>query len=69
MDGSLKARIGECHAELNKIADEYEIFYLRCESLKDEKIASYKKKINSLIKERHSSEYKKLIVRKIRSSQ
>ena len=53
-DSSLKERIKEYHAELNQISDEYEIFYLQCEELKQGQIASQKIEIENLIKESHS---------------
>ena len=55
-DDSLKERLGEYHAELNQISDEYERFYLQCEDLKEKQITFYKIRIEDLIKESHSSE-------------
>lgn len=52
----LKGLLGEYHAELNQIYDEYEKFYLQCEDLKEKQLTSYKAKIESLVKESHSSE-------------
>lgn len=55
-EDSLKGQLGEYHASLNQICDEYESFNLQCEDLREKRLESYKKTMERLIEESHSGE-------------
>lgn len=55
-EDSLKGQLGEYHAALNQICDEYESFNLQCEDLRKKQLESYKKTMERLIEENHSGE-------------
>lgn len=55
-EDSLKRQLGEYHAALNQICDEYESFNLQCEDLRKKQLESYKKTMERLIEENHSAE-------------
>ncbi len=55
-EDSLKGQLGEYHATLNQICDDYESFNLQCEELRKKQLESYKKTMERLIEESHSGE-------------
>lgn len=55
-EDSLKGQLGEYHAALNQICNEYESFNLQCEDLRKKQLESYKKTMERLIEENHSGE-------------
>lgn len=58
-EDSLKGQLGEYHAALNQICDEYESFNLQCEDLRKRQLESYKKTMERLVEESHSGEHTK----------
>ena len=55
-EDSLKGQLGEYHATLNQICDDYESLNLQCEELRKKQLESYKKTMERLIEESHSGE-------------
>ena len=51
-EDSLKGQLGEYHAALNQICDEYESFNLQCEDWRKRQLESYKKTMERLIEDK-----------------
>jgi len=51
-EDSLKGQLGEYHATLNQICDDYESFNLQCEELRKKQLESYKKTMERLIEDK-----------------